>query len=231
MLRQPGQRRIGMAQHVSTHTGADLDAVDQRPAMQPGEIRQGIRRKPGPEHAAGREKVVGDKHRRADALPVDIAVIDDLDCRHHFTDSAAHAVGGRALPGKIMRQPDRDLAFDADTDEVAMAQHGAARMARTGEEPGGTGMVDTEIILHHRRGAADLPAAAPAEARDGQSAVHGALYGIGPDDVGGRLARLGRQGRAREPGSGDRLGKGIDGFGLRQGGLPAFSGQACHGSA
>ena len=57
---------------------------------------------------------------------------------------------------EIACEPHRDLAFDADTDIVAIAQLGAAVANALREYTAAAGMGDVEILLHHRAGAADL---------------------------------------------------------------------------
>ena len=64
----------------------------------------------------------------------------------------------RAHGREIAREPHRDFAFDADADEIAVAQADAAGMNALREHPAAAGMRDADILLHHRTGAADLVA-------------------------------------------------------------------------
>src|SRR5439155_6075843 len=73
------------------------------------------------------------------------------------------------------REPHRDLAFDADTDIVAIAQLGAAVVNALREYTAAAGMGDVEILLHHRAGAADLVTDQAACLRQ-QQIVDRALY-------------------------------------------------------
>ena len=92
MIGEPGQRVVGMAEHVGAAALPDFDAVDQRAADHVKQIGRGRSRHRLAEHAAGGEEIVRHQGRRAQGLPVDIAVIDDLDVAGMKTSIACAAV-------------------------------------------------------------------------------------------------------------------------------------------
>ena len=81
MIGEPGQRVVRMAEHVGAGAAAGFDAVDEGAADHFQQVRRGRSRHRLSEHAAGGKEIVGHQSRRAEGLPIDIALIDDLDRR------------------------------------------------------------------------------------------------------------------------------------------------------
>ncbi len=183
MIGEPGERVVGMAQHIGAGAAPLLLAVDDGASRDRAQIGCGDARHRFAEHAARREEVVGDQRRRAQRLPFDVAVVDDLDRWMIGLDRLGDPFGGeRRLAGReIARQPHRDLAFDADVDEIGRRQPHAAVMNALLEHAAATGMWDVEIFLHHRAGAADLVADETADLglqQIVQRALHEIAFGL-----------------------------------------------------
>ena len=81
MIGEPGQRVVRMAEHVGAGAAADFSAVDDGAADHVEQIGCGGSRHRLAEHAAGGKEIVRHQSRRADGLPVGVAVVDDLDRR------------------------------------------------------------------------------------------------------------------------------------------------------
>src|SRR2546422_256734 len=128
MIGEPGQRVVGMTEHVGPGAAPGLLAVDDGAALDREQVRRLGARHRLAEHAAGGEEIIGNKRRRAHRLPFDVAVVDDLDRGMIGLDRLHHPLRGeRSFRWHdIACEPHRDLAFDADTDIVAIAELGAA---------------------------------------------------------------------------------------------------------
>ena len=110
------------------------------------------------EHAAGGKEIIRHQRRRADGLPIGITIIDDLDGGQIRLDGLRDGVRRewRLRWLKIMREPHGDLAFDADTDEIFRGQRHTAGVNAFCKYAATAGVRNSEILLHHRAGAADL---------------------------------------------------------------------------
>jgi hypothetical protein len=158
MVGEPCQRVVRMAEHIGAGASSILNPVDHGATDDIKQIGSCGSRHRGSEHAAGGEEIVRHQSRRTDGLPVGIAVIDDLDggqiCLDRLRDGLRRERRPRWL--KIMRKPHGDLAFDADTDEILGRQRHAAGMNASCKYAAAARVRNSEIVLHHRAGAADL---------------------------------------------------------------------------
>ena len=103
-----------MAEYVGAGAAADFNTVDDSAADHVEQIGCGGERYRRAEYAAGGKEIVGDQHRRADRLPFDVAVVDDLDRRQIGLDRPRNAVGReRCVRGRqIAAELYGDSAFD-----------------------------------------------------------------------------------------------------------------------
>ena len=130
MVGEPGQRMMGVAEHVGAAALPDLDAVDDGHGR-PQSSRSGAfasRGNGAAEHAAGGEEIVCHQRRRAQGLPFEVTVVDDLDRRQIGLDRRLRphsAVNGAFAGRQIAREPDGDFTFDADADDSLPARNDA----------------------------------------------------------------------------------------------------------
>src|SRR6202011_6282081 len=100
------------------------------------------------------EEIIRHQRRRAQGLPVNVAVVDDLDRRVIGLDRLRHPLSRkrRLRWRQIAGEPDGDFAFDADADKFFRAQRRAALENACCEHAAAAGMRDAKILLHHRAG-------------------------------------------------------------------------------
>ena len=94
---EPGERVVGMAEHVGAGAAADLTVVDDGAAGDLQEIRRLGARHGLAEHAAGGEEIIRHQCRRAHGFPFDVAVVDQLDRGIIRLDAFGHPLGGERL--------------------------------------------------------------------------------------------------------------------------------------
>ena len=84
---EPGQGVVRMAKHVGAGALPGLDAIDERAADYFVQVGRGGARDRLAEHATGGKEIVRYQSWRTQALPVQIAIIHNLDCRQIGLDS------------------------------------------------------------------------------------------------------------------------------------------------
>src|SRR5689334_18244837 len=117
---EPGERIEGMAQHVGAGAPPGPDAADDRAANYREQVGRGRSRHRLAKHATGGKEIIRYQGRQAQALPLLISIIDDLDRRQISLDGIADGIGReRRLRGReVTPEPDSNFAFDADADEI-----------------------------------------------------------------------------------------------------------------
>jgi hypothetical protein len=95
--------------------------------------------------------------KKSSAVSVGASIVDDLDCGQHGVDRL-HRLRAVHVRGQITGEPNRELAFDARPAEGGMLDRACADLDQRGPDMTRRGLVDAEVLLHRRRGAADLPA-------------------------------------------------------------------------
>ena len=161
MVGEPGQRVVGMAEHVGAGALPDLHAVDQRAADHLEQIGRG-----GSRHGATRAR---SRRRRNRPPPASARPWSPIrhsgrrrsrspDNRPRSPRATHSAVNGASRRRQIAREPHGDFAFDADADEIPCPQRDAAVVNALCEHAAAAGMRNVQILLHHRAGAADLVA-------------------------------------------------------------------------
>src|ERR1700722_14067167 len=164
------------------------------------------------ENASGIEEIVRDQRRSAERPIIPVAIVDDLDSGHDGVDPRRHSLAGERgfLRRDIAREPDDDLAFDAESAITGAAYLSMALQGRRGEDFAGAGIGNAEVGLHHRRRAADLVTHRQTEPGLAQSPVDLRLNGVGLDFV-VRPQIFGKvYGRRRQSLADQRTGRGFD---------------------
>ena len=120
MVGKPGECVVGVAEHVGAGALPGRGAADERAADYREQVGRGRSRHRLAKHATGGKEIIRYQGRQAEALPLLISIIDDLDRRQIGPDGMADRIRReRRLRGReVARESYSNFTFDADADEI-----------------------------------------------------------------------------------------------------------------